>query len=171
MEGSTLFIASWGASGGLIGKYDTSGNVLNASLIQGLSDPMALAIEGLDLFVTNGGNGTVGEYTTSGATIDTALLSGLSLPSGIAVSDSDLYVADSNAGTIWDYDLKKGTTNQDFVTGLGEASGIAYRAVPEPGNIPLIILGGMLLSHVIRTRRLIDRGRMPTQCSPSRHSL
>jgi WD40 repeat protein len=85
ISGNMLFEANF--YGGNIGKYDaTTGAVINASFISGLSNPTQLAVLGNYLFVTNYGNGTIGEYdATTGATINASLISGLSQPWGIAV--------------------------------------------------------------------------------------
>ncbi len=84
------------ASGNTIGEYTTSGATINASLIPGLSFPMAIAISGSDLFVARSGyegnTTTIGEYTTSGATVNATLVPGSTFPSGMVGSGSDLFV-------------------------------------------------------------------------------
>jgi hypothetical protein len=50
-----------------------------------LSGPVGIAVDGSDLFVTNGFGNTIGEYTTSGATVNASLISGLNAPTGIAI--------------------------------------------------------------------------------------
>ena len=84
VSGSNLFITNYYQ--GTIGEYDTSGAVVNASLVSGLNGPSAIAVSGSNLFVTNARSGTIGEYTTSGAVVNASLVSGLSYPAGIAVT-------------------------------------------------------------------------------------
>ena len=83
VSGSNLFVANYG---GTIGEYTTSGGIVNASLVSGLSEPEGLVLSGPDLFVANFGNGTIGEYTTSGVVVNASLISGLNGPVGIVVT-------------------------------------------------------------------------------------
>jgi glutamate synthase domain-containing protein 3 len=83
ISGSDLFVAN--LTSNTVGEYTTSGAVVNASLISGLSGPFGIAISGSNLFVVNYDTGTVGEYTTSGAVVNASLISDLSDPTGIAI--------------------------------------------------------------------------------------
>jgi hypothetical protein len=48
---------------GIVSEYDAkTGEVINANFITGLSRPVALAVKGNTLFVTNENGGTVGKY-------------------------------------------------------------------------------------------------------------
>ncbi len=69
-----------------IGEYNaTTGAVVNAALVSGLSFPFGIAAAGADLFVVNRGNNTIGEYNaTTGAVVNAALVSGLDGPALIA---------------------------------------------------------------------------------------
>jgi DNA-binding beta-propeller fold protein YncE len=84
VSGSDLFVTS-NIPLGTVGEYTTSGATVNASLISGLNEPVGIAVDGSDLFVTNLGTGTISEYTTSGATVNASLISGLNIPTGIAI--------------------------------------------------------------------------------------
>jgi hypothetical protein len=106
----------------------TSGATVNASLISGLSSPVALALSGSDLFVTNYSTGKVGEYSASGATVNAALISGLRHPTGIAVSGSNLFVAVANNtvnnGVIGEYTTSGAVVNASLVSGLADQYGV-----------------------------------------------
>ena len=107
----------------MIGKYTTSGAVVNASLISGLALPLDIAVSRSDLFVANYDSGTIGEYTTSGATVNASLISGVR-PTGIAVSGSDLFVVNFS-GTIGEYTTSGATVNASLISGLSFPEGIA----------------------------------------------
>jgi PEP-CTERM motif-containing protein len=85
---------------GTVGEYTTSGATVNASLISGLNEPIGIAVDGSDLFITNAGSGTIGEYTTSGATVNTSLISGLDGPEGIVVVPSVSTVPEPSSLTL-----------------------------------------------------------------------
>ena len=75
----------------VIGKYKTSGEVVNASLISGLNLPTKVICDGRgNLFVSTVGNGTVGKYTTSGQVVNASLISGPELPAAIGINLDDL---------------------------------------------------------------------------------
>jgi uncharacterized membrane protein YfcA len=84
VSGSNLFVAN-NANDGTIGEYTTAGDVVNASLIIGLSNPYAVAVCGSNLFVANNGTRTIGVYTTSGVVVNLSLISRLGRVFGIAV--------------------------------------------------------------------------------------
>jgi hypothetical protein len=142
-------VANWGD--GIIGEYNTSGSVVNASLITGLYGPSAIAISGNNLFVANwntdGSNpnavGTVGEYTTSGASVNPSLITGLRTPSGIAINGDELFVADTGNGRIGEYTTSGTTVNGSLISGLTEPYGIVV--VPEPPSCLLAALWAILL--------------------------
>jgi hypothetical protein len=75
VSGSDFFVANY--STGTIAEYTTSGTLVNASLITGLSNPSDVAVSGSDLFVAEETSGTVGEYTTSGDVVNASLVTGL----------------------------------------------------------------------------------------------
>jgi len=75
---------------GTIGEFNAStGAVINASLISGLSHPFCVALDGSgDLFVASfNSSGTIGEFNAStGAVINPSLISGLNGPTFIALA-------------------------------------------------------------------------------------
>jgi len=118
-----IFVA--GFTDGTIQKYTTSGTVVNASLVTGLSEPAALVVSGSNLFSANAATGTIGEYTTSGAAVNAALVTGLHLPFGLAISGQNLFVANANNGTIGQYTASGTAVNTALVTGLTNPTGVA----------------------------------------------
>ena len=111
-----------------ISEYATTGAVINASFITGLTNnPFGLALSGGDLYVTNQGNNTVGEYNAStGATINASLINtGLSTPRGILVLGNTLYVVNRGTGTISTFNATTGASiTPNFITGLVGPSGL-----------------------------------------------
>ena len=124
-DAQSLFVTNFG--NGKIGAYTTSGAVVNASLVSGLSQPVGIAVSGSNIYVTEKFNGTIGAYnTTSGAVVNANLVSGLNNPSGIAVSGSNIYVVNEQNGTIGAYNTTSGAVvNANLVSGLNNPSGIA----------------------------------------------
>ena len=92
LEAQNLYVAD--SKDNNLGEYGLDGSTVNASVVPGLSYPVAIAISGNDMFVVNHANGTIGEYTTSGATVNASLISGLNGPVGIAVSGNNLFVVE-----------------------------------------------------------------------------
>jgi hypothetical protein len=72
-----MFVPRQGA--GAIAEYTSSGVLMNASLISGLSYPVYTGFDGQNLYVgeLNNGNGRVGKYTTAGAPINPTLITGI----------------------------------------------------------------------------------------------
>jgi autotransporter-associated beta strand protein len=124
-DAQSLFVTNFG--NGKIGAYTTSGDVVNASLVSGLSHPVGIAVSGSNIYVTEKFNGTIGAYnTTSGAVVNANLVSGLNNPSGIAVSGSNIYVVNEQNGTIGAYNTTSGAVvNTNLVSGLNNPFGIA----------------------------------------------
>jgi DNA-binding beta-propeller fold protein YncE len=118
-----------------VGKYDTTtGAVINANFITGLSGPSGLAVsaDGTALFVANNSNGTVGKYNAiTGAVINTSFITGLSGPTGLAVSadGTALFVANNSNGTVSKYNAITGAAiNTNFITGLSGPDAFAVSA-------------------------------------------
>jgi len=113
-----------------VGEYTTSGAVVNASLIS-LPDPVAIALSGSNLFVTDTYLNNISEYPTSGAIVNSSLVSGLSAPWGLAVYGDNLFVTNENfggqpnTGTIGEYTMSGAVVNSSLVSGLSGAVGIA----------------------------------------------
>jgi len=114
---------------GTIGKYTASGMPVNPLMVSGLNIPVAMAVSGSDLYVTNYvadvGENTIGKFTTSGTTVDAALLSGFGIVTGIAASGSDLFITDGTMGTIGEYTTSGATVNNVLVSGLNRPMGLA----------------------------------------------
>ena len=87
-----LYVSSRPEGGlfGVVSEYNaTTGEVIRANLITGLSVPRALAVSGNKLFVANTVSGTVSEYdATTGEVIKANFITGLSNPEGIAVKSA-----------------------------------------------------------------------------------
>jgi hypothetical protein len=116
----TILVTNEGA--GTVGAYTTTGATVNASLITGLNNPIAIAVSGSDVFVVNAGSGTIGKYTTSGATVNASLITGLKNPEGIAVSGSNLFVVSAfpatpvqEFGSIGEYTTSGATVNASLI--------------------------------------------------------
>ena len=75
-----------------IGAYDaTTGAVVNATFITGLSSPTGIAVSGSNLFVANAFANTIGEYNvTTGAPVNATFITGLSAPVGIAIASTSV---------------------------------------------------------------------------------
>jgi WD40 repeat protein len=91
---------------GIISEYNaTTGAVINANFITGLTAPEALLLSGDNLFVVNNGSGSggwVGKYNaTTGAAISQSFITGTDFyPSGLALSGGDLWVANLVIGEV-----------------------------------------------------------------------
>jgi hypothetical protein len=107
---------------GTVSEYSTTGAVINANFITGLSVPSGLALLGNTLFVTNSGSGTVGKYdATTGGAINAGFITGLNGPTGIAVSNNSLFVtyySYQQGFTVGKYDATTGAAiNANFIRG------------------------------------------------------
>lgn len=120
-----------GESGGIIGKYTTSGQTVNASLISGVPSADGITVSGSDVFIEYetgfaSTRGLIGEYTTSGRTVNASVVSGLDSPTDVAVSGSDLFVTDfdaatpfsRNGGMVGEYTTSGKTVNASLIKGL-----------------------------------------------------
>jgi len=116
---------------GIVSEYDAkTGEVINANFITGPSRPVALAVKGNTLFVTNENGGTVGKYDAStGGAINPGFITGLSGPEGLALSGNSLFVTNLNGGAVGNYDANTGTAiNASFITGLNNPVGLAVKS-------------------------------------------
>src|ERR1039458_7329705 len=57
-----------------VSEYTLSGTSMNPTLITGLGNPLAIAVSGSDLYITNYSGNTVGEYTLSGTPVNASLI-------------------------------------------------------------------------------------------------
>jgi hypothetical protein len=112
---------------GTVSEYNaTTGALMNASFITGLSTPNALLLSGNNLLVANEA-GSVGEYdATTGAAISQSFITGTNFePIGLALSGADLFVANLSNATVGKYALKTGKAIKvDFVAKLPATSSI-----------------------------------------------
>lgn len=110
-----IFVA--GMDQNSVAEYSASGDLINASLISGLSGPASsMTVSGSDLFILS--DGTIGEYTTSGATVNASLVTGVNNTSFV-VSGSDIFAAKGN--TIGEYTTSGVPVNTSLITASTEA--------------------------------------------------
>lgn len=133
-----FFISGGNASGSptAIGEYDTTGATVNAALIPGTFN--GVAVQDTDLFAVTNAD-TIGAYTTDGTTINAALVSGLNAPNDLAVDGGNLFVTNSTTGTIGEYNTSTGTAvNAALVSGLNNPYGIAIEDVGDAEQVGFI---------------------------------
>jgi hypothetical protein len=142
VDDDALFVLD---ASGKIGKYTTSGLVVNSSFIAGLNGPLGLKSDGNGcLFVVNFGNGTVGKYTTSGDVVNASLISGLNAPTALAV-DRDGYIFVASGNNIWgNLTIGKYTASGSVVNAsLVQGQGAAYdMALDGAGNLFVLLASG-----------------------------
>jgi hypothetical protein len=81
----------------LIGEFTTSGQVVNSSLISGLSQPYGITLDGSGNMYIADMYGTIGKYTTSGATVNSSLITGLGISMAIANDNAGhLFIVNSS---------------------------------------------------------------------------
>lgn len=141
-----------------VGAYTTSGATVNASLITGLDNPVAIAVSGSDVFVVNAGSRTIGEYTTSGATVNASLIPMVPLkPNAIAVSGSNLFVTQNClsvascapivGGTIGKYTTAGGTVNTALVPSYPDSLVDAFGIAVSGSDMFVSFFGGSTISE------------------------
>ena len=120
-----------------IAKFDSTGNIINANFITGLSNP----IRGVDLdssgdvFVTDGT--TFREYTSAGGNTPTLTVSGFSLAFGIALGTDSLaafaLVSDASQNKVYEVNLSDGTKTQYNTSGvsLSAPTGLTFDALGD----------------------------------------
>ncbi len=129
-----IFVLSTPGQTNVIGEYTTSGETVNASLIQcsvshatpGLSGG-GLAYDGNGHLLVRNADG-IGEYMTSGAPVNTSLISSLNGASSVAVDDEYLFVAYSpfeGSAVIGEYTTSGAPVNAKLISGDG-GSGVGY---------------------------------------------
>jgi DNA-binding beta-propeller fold protein YncE len=95
---------------GIVSEYDaTTGALINANFITGLSDPHALLLSGNNLYVTNAGpTGSVGLYDAkTGAVINASFLTATDFhPTGLAFSGGDFYAANPVASEVYKFNAR-----------------------------------------------------------------
>jgi MYXO-CTERM domain-containing protein len=102
-----------------IGKYTTSGAMLNASLVSGITFvPFGMAASGGNLYVVEGSHVLAAYDATTGTTVNPSLVPGLLGARSIAVSGSNLYVGDIGTEAIGAYTTAGTTVNAALVSGV-----------------------------------------------------
>jgi hypothetical protein len=101
-----------------LGEYTTSGDTVNATLIQGLGLSWGMTWDGGDnLYVAQ--TSGVGQYTTSGATVNSSLISVAGEAEAVALDGKGhVFVYDALLHTIGEYTTSGATVNASFITGL-----------------------------------------------------
>ncbi|HSI15281.1 MAG TPA: PQQ-binding-like beta-propeller repeat protein, partial [Chthoniobacter sp.] len=126
LSGNTLFSVIPGD--GKVVAYDaTTGAVLNANFITGLSSPRGILISGNTMYVSSSSS-TIGTYNaTTGAAINASFItSGPSGPQGLAISGNSLFVANFSNDTVGKFDATTGAViNAAFLTGVSTPVGLA----------------------------------------------
>jgi hypothetical protein len=104
---------------------------VNASLISGFENPVGVATDGNNLYVSAFSGGTVGKYTMSGATVDDSLISGLPNPGGLVLNGSgDLFV--STYDHIGEFTTSGGIVNASLISnGYNTGTGLALDAAGD----------------------------------------
>jgi hypothetical protein len=121
ISGSTMYVTQNDGVGN-VAVYNTSGGLINPTLITGMPNPAGIVVQGGNLFVANFGSsftGTIGEYTTSGAPVNPSLITGLEGAGGLA-SDGfgHLFVSDAFGSRVAEYSISGTLLNANFITGL-----------------------------------------------------
>ena len=123
VSGSDLYVVSagnWLVGSGGVGKYTTSGGVVNANLISGPNAPVAVAVSGSYLYVAESAvHRAIHKFTTSGALVTYGLVPDLYPDSTdqIAVSGSHLFAV-IDYGEISEYDATTGAViNANLASG------------------------------------------------------
>ena len=122
--------AGAGVGTGVVSEYDaTTGHLIKAKFITGLTSPSGLAVSGDKLFVSND-VGFVGKYDAdTGAVINPSFIkSGFDDPEAVALTDNILYVAylgDGTGGFVYNYNASTGEINHNDIFGLVLPGGLA----------------------------------------------
>ena len=105
--GAQLYVSQ--VQAGIVSEYNAStGALIKADFITGLSTPNALLLSGSDLLVANEA-GSVGKYNAStGAAINQSFITGTNFqPIGLALSGTDLFVANISNDTVGKYNATR----------------------------------------------------------------
>jgi WD40 repeat protein len=125
-----LYVSS--RTNGTVSEYNaTTGAVINANFITGLTAPEGLLLLGDVLFVANFGSGSggwVGKYdATTGAAISQSFLTGTDLvPSGLASSGGDIWVVNLPIGQVFKYNAKGEDVKNYVEAGDGSIGDLAF---------------------------------------------
>jgi uncharacterized delta-60 repeat protein len=115
MSTGQLFVGLAGTGpSGSVAEYTGTGATANATLVSSVTNPVAEAVSGTNLFVVNNDN-TVSEYTTTGSLVNASFLQ-LPEVDGIAVSGNDIFISDSASGVIGEYTTSGTTVNASLIS-------------------------------------------------------
>jgi|694.fasta_scaffold78087_4 streptogramin lyase len=119
-----VYVSNFG--NGTIGKYSSTGSVINASLISGLSNPYGICLDSAgNLYIGNYGSSTLGKYSSTGTVINASLISGLSSPTGVYVDDAgSIYVTEASSGTLAKYSATGSSINSNLIPGISNPNGV-----------------------------------------------
>jgi streptogramin lyase len=119
-----VYVSNFG--NGTIGKYSSTGSLINASLISGLSQPYGICLDSAgNLYVGNFGSSTLGKYSSTGSVINASLISGLSSPTGVYVDDAgSIYVTEASSGTLAKYSATGSSINSNLIPGISNPNGV-----------------------------------------------
>jgi hypothetical protein len=123
--GAQLYVSQ--VQAGIVSEYNAStGALIKADFIAGLSTPNALLLSASDLLVANEA-GSVGKYNAStGAAINQSFITGTNFqPIGLALSGTDLFVANIYNETVGKYNVTTGAAIKvPFISKLAPTSSI-----------------------------------------------
>lgn len=138
-----------------VSEYTTSGAIVNASLVLGISsvNPLGLAADGAgQLFVSWAHfppfENTVGSYTFSGAPINPSLITvpySTSVTSLALDGQGHIYVADIASGTVGEYTTSGGVINASLISGLQSPGALAFDGL---GNLYIALNVGGVTSGI-----------------------
>jgi hypothetical protein len=145
--------------GNKVGEYNaSSGAVINANFITGLSNPLGLALSGNDLFVAVQDGLAVAEYNaTSGASINASFVTTpFAYPYGIAISAGDLFVGTNGSpNLIGEYDSTTGAAiNASFINTAGQ--GIPYSFAISGNDLFMATGSANICEYNVTTGALIN---------------
>jgi hypothetical protein len=134
----------------LIGEFTTSGQVVNSSLISGLSFPYGITLDGSGNMYIADMYGTVGKYTTSGATVNSSLITGLGGFSLSLANDNagHLFIVNSSPtngpSSICEYTTSGTLLNPALISSAANARSIALDGM---GHIFVAYSGGFISEY------------------------
>jgi len=135
----------------MIGEFTTSGQVVNSSLISGLSQPYGITLDGSGNMYVADMYGTVGKYTTSGTIVNSSLITGLDSLSWAIANDraGHLFVVSSppegnGPSSISEYTTSGTLLNPALISSAGPTGPIALDGM---GHIFVAYSGGSIAEY------------------------
>jgi hypothetical protein len=156
ISGNTVYVD--GAASNSVSTYNlTTGAVITNNLISSnLNNPIALLVDGSDLFVANDGNNEISEYTLSGALVKLNFIS-TSAPFGLTASSdgNDLFVGNNNTGVVSEYSASTGALITSDLMTVSRPTQLLYvpSSTPEPKSwaLALLVLAAIAGLHIQRS--------------------